>query len=181
MSPSFFQTMHVLLSLVKMVDNVLKIQQLLIVSHVNVHLAMQAKCVIHRSLLYVCNSSSFHHFVSCFYPLQLLDAAQDVKMVVHVLVMFVYVLQVILEYFVKHEVNVNEPYLIIRIEASYNSTLLQIFVCLLVHVKMVANVHRLVLITYVIVQVQVTPVQIVLKSYHPSVSLEEKNFVFSDL
>jgi len=43
---------------------------------------------------------------------------------VMVMVMFVYVLQVILEYFVKHEVNVNEPYLIIRIEASYNSTLL---------------------------------------------------------
>jgi len=43
-------------------------------------------------------------------------------MVVHVLVMFVYVLQVILEYFVKHEVNVNKPFLIIRIEASHIST-----------------------------------------------------------
>jgi len=60
------------------------------------------------------------------------------------------------------------------------SILFQIFVRLLIHVKMVVDAHRLVLIINVTVQVQVIRVQFVLMLY-PQVSFEKNNYVFSDL
>jgi hypothetical protein len=55
--------MHVFLSSVKMVDNVLKIQQQLIVLDVNVQLATRAKFVTHPSLSHVCKICFSHHLV----------------------------------------------------------------------------------------------------------------------
>jgi hypothetical protein len=99
--------MHVFLSTaVKMVDNVFKMQQLLIVTNVYVQLVILAKDVRHLLVSYVCvSSSSFYRLDSYFLrSFQLLDAIRGVKMVVRAMLMFVYVLQVILEHFVKQEV-----------------------------------------------------------------------------
>lgn len=70
---------HAYLSLVKMVENVLKIQQLRIVLNVIVPLVSRAKCAIYLLLFYR------------------LDAILDVRMEVYVMEMFATVLWVIQE------------------------------------------------------------------------------------
>jgi hypothetical protein len=103
---------------------------------------------------------------------QLLDALQDVKMVVCVVSICVYVLQDTPEHFVKWEVTINNQFCLIMSIESMNISIFsfQIIVYPIIHVKMVVNVLRLVLVMYVIVQEQVMMVQIVLVSY-PTVSV----------
>jgi len=86
-----------------MVDNVLKIQQHLIVLNVNVQLVTRAKFVTHPSLSHVCKICFSHQLVISYVLrfFQLVYAIQYAKMADYAMLMFVYVLQVIPEQFVK--------------------------------------------------------------------------------